>query len=385
MSRGEKSSLALKRFSLRWLNSLESPPDWDMLDRAGLQVVQAPGIRELIGGREAQLRREIVRVLAAERMNLVPAIAIGRAWLVLRIRKRLIAGRVVGRGVDHEAVPAHAAPEQAAHEAALVGIGAALEQSVRLLAERLGHDVDHAGDGLGAVKETLAALEDLNPFHHVRGNGVQRRRAVVQAIADTDAVHQPQDFVGPRSLQGCRDVVERARLRRQEQAGHERLKRLRHVVEAAVLNLRRRNGLHADAAALDQLGQLLFESRRDDADGLDDAGDAKHDRHRHHGGCHGDALRRALESRGLDLHVHGARRYAIERERAVCAGWRRLGSRLGAAQCDERAVDRAALRVCDAALEDGLRECLFTAPRQDKCNKRADRSIACLIAELRLF
>ena len=100
-----------------------------MLERAGREVVEALASVNWYAALKRSCCREVVGVFAAERVDVVAAVPVGRAGLVLVARKRLEADGIVGRAVEHEPVALRRAAGQSAHEAALVGVAAALDAS----------------------------------------------------------------------------------------------------------------------------------------------------------------------------------------------------------------------------------------------------------------
>jgi hypothetical protein len=203
----------------------------------------------------------------------------------------------------------------------------------------------------------LASFEDFDSLHHVSWDRVERSGAVVQSIADANTVNQPENLVGPRSLERSSDVVERSRLGREKQAWNERLERLRDVVVAAVLDLRAGNDLRAHTSALDDLRQLLFEFGCDDADGLDDAGDFQHHCERRHGRRQRNCLHRRFESGCLDVEACGSHGHPVESECAVGAGARGSCRGSGVVQRYDCAVDRSSQGISHTAFDgDRLRQ-----------------------------
>ena len=100
-----------------------------------------------------------------------------------------------------EAIAADCVAAERVGVAAAVGVECALHRAVRCIRERLGDGVDRTGDSLRAVEQSLAAFDPFNALDHVRGQCVNGSCAVTKAIADTDTVDEPEDFVGARALE----------------------------------------------------------------------------------------------------------------------------------------------------------------------------------------
>ncbi len=164
---------------------------------------------------------------------------VGAARLVVCVGERLKPGRLVVRCIGHQLVPPERARAPGAGGPAVVGVAADGQLPAQVVAERLGHDVDHAGDGLGPIEEPLAAFQDLDPVDHVRWNGVERRSGVVEAVRDAHPVDEIEDLAAARALQGGVEVVERAAAGRQIESRHGHHEGAGHVDEPAGLQLAR--------------------------------------------------------------------------------------------------------------------------------------------------
>ncbi len=106
---------------------------------------------------------------------------------------------------------------------AIIVVEPRLHSTIRVFAECLCDDVDDTADRLGAIEESLSSLDHFDALDHVCRQRIERCGSVVQAVADPNAIYEPENLVDARTLKRRSDIVERAGLRSQEQARHKRL------------------------------------------------------------------------------------------------------------------------------------------------------------------
>jgi len=82
-----------------------------------------------------------------------------------------------------------------------VAVGSNRNCAIRLIGESLGDDINCSRNSLRSIKQGLPPLDDLHSLDHTGGNGIEGRRACVEAIVDTHAIHEPQDILSAGTLE----------------------------------------------------------------------------------------------------------------------------------------------------------------------------------------
>ncbi len=127
----------------------------------GLQVIQL--CRSVLQeGAEAQIVAEVVRVLGADREQVIGTVPVRGTGLDVLARERLISGGDIEVGKHHEVVGTDRIAVIAINVPTVVGVAADRHCPIRGIGEGLGDNVDGARHGLCAVEQRLPALKNLD-------------------------------------------------------------------------------------------------------------------------------------------------------------------------------------------------------------------------------